>query len=158
MKCTRENSRRGRDGQSQLLSMADHGKIQPIHGSLSAGYARRYNQDGLVQGNHIPPVCARCGKENETVGHILTRYERNQFSLIKKRHEVVRGITRALFRNTQTRVTKKLRQGIVFRLADSTTLILDQSILTIENVREKKPYLVFVKERQIQILEMTVVW
>ena len=138
--------------------MADRGKTQPIHGSLSAGYARRYSQDGLVQGNHIPPVCVRCGKENEAVGHILTRYERNQFSLIKERHEVVRGIARALFRNTQTRVPKKLRQGIVFRLADSTTLILDRSILTIENVRKKKPYLVHIQERQIQILEMTVVW
>ena len=107
----------------------------------------------------IPPVCAACGNENEMVVHILTRCERNLFSLTKQRRdEVVRVIARAFFCNTQTSVSKNLRQGMVFRLAESATLIVDWPILTIENVTENKPDLVVIEEWQIPILEVTIVW
>ena len=58
-----------------------------------------------------------------------------------------------LFRNTK--LPKKLKQGMGFKLADSATMIVDRPILTTDEVRQNKPV---IEERRILILEIAVVW
>ncbi len=102
-----------------------------------------------VQKRLISPICRKCHKANETLGHILSRCEKSLWTLIKERHDrVLYQVVLAFARQYSIKLPEWMTWGYdgwagVGELKnDKVKLVVDVSIPTESILTERRPDLI----------------
>ena len=105
----------------------------------------------------VDPMCRKCHKRPETIGHILSHCDRYNWSLYKERHDQVVGVLYYhLCRTLDLRVLKPWEPIPPVQESDEVRLLWDPSIPTDRVLEHRRPDVVLVmkKDRKIFLIEM----
>ncbi|XP_066932173.1 uncharacterized protein [Clytia hemisphaerica] len=140
-----------------LLAPFDEAKMTVAQdGTLKT---RKYCREVLKE--QISPICRRCGREPESVGHILSACDKHKFSLYKNRHDEalrpVHSVLCDLF-GVKAPAIRKAPPPVLEN--DRIKVLWDPVIVTTVDMTERRPdMVVFFKEtKKIVIVEQTCPW
>ena len=119
-----------------------------------------------IQKKEVPPECRVCGKEPETIGHIMSACQGYLWTLFKERHDrVLYLLVKTVMESLNLNIPDSMRaSGGVAKPAvygtEERRVLVDQNCPTMEQMEHTRPDLVLrlAKEKRIHIMDVACSW